>query len=285
MEKRNKYSKLYRKKMSLIRTFTQAVFFFLIALVSINRTLEASGIGIPFVSNASLHALCPFGGVVSFYRLATTGAFIQKIHESSFVLMALIFILAIILGPVFCGWICPLGSFQEWLGNIGKKIFKKKYNNFINPRIDKILRFLRYLVLVLVIYNTAATARLVFQNVDPYFALFNFWTNEVAITAYVVLGATIVLSFFIERPWCKYACPYGALLGIFNLFRISKLRRNPKTCINCKVCDKVCPMNITVSDKTTIRDHQCISCMKCTSEICCPVQETVGFGIYGGKEK
>ena len=126
MEKKNKYSKLSRKRMSSIRTIVQITFFFFIALVAVNRTLEAAGTPIPFVSNASLHALCPFGGVVSVYRLATTGTFVQKIHESSFVLMALVFVLAIILGPVFCGWVCPLGSFQEWLGNIGKKIFKKR---------------------------------------------------------------------------------------------------------------------------------------------------------------
>jgi polyferredoxin len=80
---------------------------------------------------------------------------------------------------------------------------------------------------------------------------------------------------FVERPWCKYACPYGAVLGITNLFRIFKIQRQPSTCINCGLCTKQCPMNIDVANKTIIKDHQCISCLECTSEAVCPVPETV----------
>ena len=155
----------------------------------------------------------------------------------------------------------------------------------MNIKLDKVLRYLRYIVLILVIVNTAITAKLIFQNVDPYYALFNFWTGEIAITAYIVLVATIVSSLFIERPFCKYACPYGALLGLFNFIRIFKIRRFSPSCINCKICDKVCPMNIKISDKETIKDHQCITCMKCTSEICCPVSHTLELISIGGGKK
>ena len=54
--------------------------------------------------------------------------------------MILAFILAILFGPVFCGWICPFGTVQEWFGKIGKRIFKRKYNNFIPYSIDRWLR-------------------------------------------------------------------------------------------------------------------------------------------------
>ncbi len=273
-----------RKKRLWIRTAVQIFFFALIALISINHTLAESGKSIPFLSSASLHGLCPFGGVVTIYKYITAGSFVQKIHESAFILMILGFLLALILGPVFCGWVCPLGSFQEWIAKIGKKIFKRRYNHFIPEKADKYLRYLRYLVAAWVIFVTARSATLVFANVDPYFALFNFWSSEVAIGGLVVLGVTILLSLFVERPWCKYACPYGALLGIFNLFRIGKLRRNEKTCINCKKCDQVCPMNIKVSEVKVVKNHQCISCLKCTSEDACPVANTVGFQIGGTHE-
>ena len=52
---------------------------------------------------------------------------------------------------------------------------------------------------------------------------------------------------FVERPFCKYACPYGAVLGVFNLFRIFGIKRRKSSCISCKACDKACPMNIDVS--------------------------------------
>jgi len=85
----------------------------------------------------------------------------------------------------------------------------------------------------------------------------------------------LVLSLIVERPFCKYACPYGAVLGVFNLFRIFKIRRRRSTCIDCKACDRSCPMNIPVSTSGAVRDHQCISCLKCTSEQVCPVENTV----------
>lgn len=267
-----------------IRLAVQIFFFVLVLAISINKSLAEFDITIPILSTASLHAICPFGGVVSIYEFLTSGTFVQKIHESSFILMLISIFLAIGFGPLICGWVCPFGSFQEWFAKIGSKIFKKRYNNIIPLGLDKHLRYTRYILLALVIYNTASTVKLVFQNIDPYYALFNFWTNEVALTAYIILAATVLLSLIIERPWCKYACPYGALLGIFNLFRIFKIRRNTPTCINCKSCDKACPMNIKVSESNTVTNHQCISCMKCTSESACPITDTVYFSI-GGSSK
>ncbi len=272
-----------RRKSNRIRPWVQLFFFVLIALIAINHTLAEEGKGIAFLSSASLHAICPFGGVVTLYQFITTGTFVQKVHQSSLVLMIIGVVLALFAGPVFCGWVCPLGTFQEWIAKIGKKIFKRRYNHFIPAKIDNVLRYLRYIVLIWVVFMTAKSMTLVFADVDPYFALFNFWTNEVAIGGLIVLGVTILASLFVERPWCKYACPYGAFLGIFNLFRIFSLRRNADTCINCKVCDKVCPMNIEVSSKSVIRNHQCISCMECTSSAQCPVPQSLDF-VIGGKK-
>ena len=171
----------------------------------------------------------------------------------------------------------PFGTFQEWIGRIGKSIFKKRYNRCIPAKLDGILRYLRYIVLAWVIYMTAVSGQLMFADIDPYFALFNFWSSEVAIGGIIVLLVVMLLSLFVERPWCKYACPYGAVLGITNKFRIFKIKRNESTCINCSLCSKRCPMNIDVAGKGVIKDHQCISCLECTSEAVCPVAETVTF--------
>ena len=275
-----------KKRKTSFRTFVQVFFFVLIALIAVNHSLSEAGRAIPILSSASTHALCPFGGVVSVYDLLTGGTFVRKTHESSLILMFVVFALAILAGPVFCGWVCPFGSFQEALGKLGKKIFKKRYNTFVPARVDRVLRYLRYVVLAWVVYMTAATGTLVFQDYDPYYALFNFWTGEVALSGFLILGLVILLSLFVQRPFCKYACPYGAVLGVFNLFRIFGIRRNAKTCIDCKACDRSCPMNISVSTSGRVRDHQCITCMKCSSEAACPVAATVelSVGKMGGAE-
>lgn len=260
-----------------IRSMVQVFFFALIGLISINKTLAEAGGGVTFLSDASLHALCPFGGVVTLYNLFTLGTFIKKIHMSAVILMSIIFILAILFGPVFCGWVCPLGTMEEWVGKAGRKLFKNKYNNFVPKKLDKILRYLRYVVLVWVVYMTSVSGYLLFDKIDPYNALFSFWSEEAAPSAIIVLVVTLILSLFVERPWCKYACPYGALLGISNKFRIFKIKRNKNTCISCRKCDRSCPMNIEVSDVEQVNNLQCISCLECTSERSCPVENTVNM--------
>jgi len=275
--------RLFRPRSIWVRRVVQLFFFVLIALTAVNHSLAESGGGIPLLSNASLHSLCPFGGVVSFYQYATVGTFVQKIHDSAFILMTIGFVLAILFGPVFCGWVCPLGTIQEWVSKWGRKLFRRRFNHFVPLRLDNILRYARYILLAWVLYVTAVSGKLIFADYDPYFALFNFWSGEVAWQAFTILGLTLALSLFVERPWCKYACPYGAVLGLSNLFRVFKIQRAETTCKADGACSILCPMNIPVDSLTTVRDHQCISCLECTSEAICPVAQTVIFSTGGLK--
>jgi polyferredoxin len=269
--------RLFRPRSIWIRKIVQWFFFLLVVLIAINHTLAESGASIPLLSSASLHAICPFGGVETLYTVAASGLFVKKIHDSSLVLMGLSLILAVLFGPVFCGWVCPLGTIQEWVGKLGRKLFKRRYNHFVPTRLDNILRYARYGILIWVLYVTATSGTLIFEAYDPYFALFNFWSTEVAPTALLILALTLLLSVFIERPWCKYACPYGAVLGLTNLFRVFSIKRAASTCKADGACSIMCPMNIPVDDKTVVRNHQCISCLECTSEAICPVAKTVVF--------
>ena len=262
-----------------VRHVVQIFFFMLIALIAVNKTLAERGAGVPFLSDASLHAICPFGGVVTLYNLVTLGTLIQKIHISAVILLVIILLLSVLFGPVFCGWVCPLGTYQEWIGKIGHKILKKKYNHILNHRLDSVLRMLRYLILLWVVYITARSGYLIFEKVDPYNALFSFWSEEVSVTALIILGVITVLSLLVERPWCKYACPYGALLGLSNKIRIFRIHRSSETCIGCQQCDRSCPMNITVSEKENVRNLSCISCLDCISERSCPVTDTVNLEV------
>lgn len=275
--------RLFRPRSIWIRKVVQWFFFALIALIAVNHTLVESGGGISLLSSASLHALCPFGGVETLYTFLASGLLIKKVHDASLVLMGIGIFLAVLFGPAFCGWVCPLGTIQEFVSVLGKKLFRRKFNHFVPVKLDSLLRYARYAVLAWVVYVTATSGTLIFEAYDPYFALFNFWSAEVAPTALAILGVTLLLSLFVERPWCKYACPYGAFLGVFNLFRVFSIKRAESTCKADGACSILCPMNIPVDSLKTVRDHQCISCLECTSEAVCPVANTVLFTTRGVK--
>lgn len=268
-----------------VRRISQLFFVVLVGLISLNHYLVESGSSIPFLGSSSLHSICPYGGIEAMVAFFQLDIMIPKIHESSFVLTGIVLILGILFGPVVCSYICPLGTVQEWIGKLGKKIFKKKYNHMIPIRLDKILRYLRYFVLIFTVYLTTQSLRLIFLEVDPYFALFNFWSDEVTVGGLIVLAVILVSALFIERPWCKYACPFGAFIGLTNFISIFKIRRNNSTCISCHKCDDACPMNIIVSDKKVITDHQCIRCNECTSDVVCPIGETVELKLSNYKEE
>ncbi|MCD6323065.1 MAG: 4Fe-4S binding protein [Clostridiales bacterium] len=259
-----------KNKNRWFRYSLQIFFFVLIGMIAVNHALSESGVTIfPFLPNVSLHAICPFGGIASIIELITAGTLVPKLQLSTLVISGLILILTLIFGAVFCSFVCPLGTIQEWVGKLGKKIFKKQYNTFIPQKLHNIFKYLRYVVLILTVILTFNASRLIFADVDPYYAMYHFFTDEVTIGSLVVLAVVLLSSLFIERPWCKYACPYGAFLGLVGKISIFKIKRKTSTCNHCTLCDKKCPMNIEISKKETIGDTHCIRCMNCVEDGVC----------------
>jgi len=259
-----------KNRSSWYRYVLQIFFFVFIGMLAVNHVLSESNVTLfPFLPNVSLHAVCPFGGVESIIGLITAGTLVPKLQLSTLVISALVLILTLIFGSVFCSFVCPLGTIQEWVGKLGKKIFKRRYNTFVPQKLHNILKYLRYVVLILTIMLTFNAGRLIFADVDPYYAMYHFFTDEVTIGSLVVLGVVLIGSLFIERPWCKYACPYGAVLGLVSKISIFKIKRKTSACNNCTLCDRNCPMNIEISKKKTINDSLCIKCMDCVEDDVC----------------
>lgn len=229
-----------------------------------------------------VHNICPMGGAEGLFKLATTGHFLQKTNSAALILFILSLVITLLFGAIFCGFICPFGTLQELIGRIGKKLFPNIHNKVLIPKkLDNALRYLRYAVLAFILIQTALVGKMIFEGFDPYFAFMNILNKEVTQLALVLLAIVMVSSLFTERPFCKYACPYGAILGAVGKLAVFKVHRNKTTCVDCKKCDNVCPMNIEISKTTKISSHQCVMCLRCTSDEACPVKNTVY--IAGGK--
>ncbi|MEO8233107.1 MAG: 4Fe-4S dicluster-binding protein, partial [Ignavibacteriota bacterium] len=92
-------------------------------------------------------------------------------------------------------------------------------------------------------------------------------------TALIVVGVLFVLSIVIRNFWCRFLCPYGALLGIFTLLSPNKIQRNAASCIDCGLCNKACPSFIKIDKVRTVISDECSTCMNCVDV--CPVKDTL----------
>jgi len=226
---------------------------------------------------ASIDAYCPFGGVESFFTLIVTGKFLQRIFWSSIILLVVYIIGTIFLGRVFCGYICPFGSVQEWIYKIARKLYLPKFE--FPDKLDKYLRYLKYVVLLAVVYYSFYLGDLVFRNYDPYNALMHFGNEyEEKYIAYGLLALFLFLSLFAKNIWCRYFCPLGAFFGITKKFSFLKLKRDNNTCIKCNACDIVCPAHLPVKDLDTVTSPDCISCGQCVGR--CP-KSSLSYSLFG----
>lgn len=219
---------------------------------------------------ASIHALCPFGGIESFYSLVTRGEFIKKTFYSNIILVGGSTFLVITLGRIFCGWICALGTLQDIFGKIGMKFFKKRYH--VHKSLDSILRYLKYIVLVGIVYFTWKTGQLVISSIDPFVAYSHLTAGwEELLSEYLIgfgiLLAMLLFSLFYDRLFCRYLCPLGAYYAIMGRFSLLRIERDKNTCVNCKKCDTECPAALDISSVNRVNKGECIGCMSCI-EVC-----------------
>ncbi len=264
----------YRRRMiwtQRIRHLTQLAFAAFILYTSvIHHLATVDG------TTASIDALCPFGGLETAWQvLSTGGQFVPKTHQSNLILLIGLLAGTLIAGGAFCGWVCPFGAVQDALTWLRRKLHLPEV--YVPKRLDRVLRYGRYLMLALILYQTIVSVKLWFADIDPYRTLFGLdWLFEfnpaVAGLAYVSLIITLVASLFVERAWCRYACPLGGAISLVSKFSLLRIRREESGCKGCAVCARPCPVKLPVDTATTI-SSDCIGCLACVDA--CPRHDTL----------
>ena len=190
-----------------IRILLQSIILGLIAYVAIRPVFDPNYI-------ADFESYCPLGGISSLGSKLNQGTMSCNMSETQ-VLMGIGLIIGILLvGKLFCSYVCPIGTVSEWLGKIGDKLHVRIN---IPKKIDRPLRGLKYLLLFATLYFTMTSSELFCKEFDPYFSSANLFNNNdivlyFAIPAFVI---TILGAVFFKLFWCKYLCPLSALSNIF----------------------------------------------------------------------
>jgi len=271
----------------LLRSTLQWIFFLLVLWIGIEfhyfvKWGESNGSTLYIQRPPGVEGFLPISALISLKYVLNTGI-VNAIHPSGLIIFVTIGILGFFLKKSFCSWLCPIGTLSEGLWGIGQKLFGR---NLKIPRfLDYPLRGLKYLLLAFFMYavytmDIDALRRFIYSPYNKV-ADIKMYYFFAAITpfAFSVIGILIVLSVVVKNFWCRYLCPYGALLGLGSLLSPMKINRNRQTCIDCGLCTKACPASIKVHTVLTVWSDECTSCLECVQV--CPVKDTLEMRVHG----
>jgi polyferredoxin len=252
------------------------------------RFYELGGVGQPVTRPAGVEGYLPIAGLMNLKAALLTGQ-IPKIHPAGMFLIVAFLVISVVFRKTFCSWLCPVGTVSEYLWKLGRKLFRK---NVAVPRwLDVGLRALKYLLLGFFLYavismtppDISAFLRSPYGLIADV-KMLNFF-RSLGETGLIVVGSLVLLSVVIQNFWCRYLCPYGALMGLAGMLSPLKITRNTDTCIDCAKCAKACPSKLPVDVLITIRSAECTACMECVAV--CPAEQALVFAApaLGAKKR
>jgi polyferredoxin len=259
-----------------LRHAVQLAFFALNAWVGIEfylfvRYYETGGRSLWAGRPPGVEGWLPIASMMNLKVLLATGQ-MPRLHPAGMFLLVAFLAASWIFRKSFCGWLCPVGTASEYLWRLGRQTFGR---NFRLPRkLDVGLRSLKYLLLGLFLYavgSMSVPAIRAFLE-GPYgivddVKMLNFF-RFLGLAGGIVMALLVVASVFVQNFWCRYLCPYGALMGVVSLASPLRIRRETSLCIDCGKCAKACPAALPVDKLITIRSAECIGCLECVAE--CP---------------
>jgi len=185
----------------------------------------------------------------------------------------------------FCGWLCPVGTVSEYLWRLGRQAFGRNYQ--LPRRVDVALRSLKYILLGLFLYAVASmpvpAIRAFLEG--PYgivddVKMLNFF-RLLGLTGGIVIAGLVIASVFVQNFWCRFLCPYGALMGLAGMASPVRIRRETSLCIDCGKCAKSCPSMLPVDRLISIQSAECNACLQCVAS--CPAADALILSAPGRK--
>jgi len=215
----------------------------------------------------------PIAALLSLRHLLATGQ-VHPVHPAGLVILALVLGLGLLAKKAFCSWVCPIGTLSESLAGLSQRLFRRKLRL---PRLlDLPLRSLKYLLLAFFVYAVffQMDAGAVVDFLDsPYNRVADvkmlYFFERLSSFALGVIVGLVVLSVVVPYLWCRYLCPYGALLGALSLLSPLKVTRHAPSCIDCNLCTKACPSHLPVAKLARVSSDECFGCLSCVAA--CPV--------------
>jgi polyferredoxin len=226
---------------------------------------------------------CPMGGIETFFPYVLHGHTLKTTSLLNFAILIGVLAVAVLSGRSFCGWMCPLGTLQDMFAGWARRLSggekrhirgkrsKARFPTTLPPKVDRWARYLKYLVLLAILVGSVAAVYPPLRTICPARAVFSFQLTPLLAS---VLLTFVITSMLVKRFWCKYLCPLGAALAIFNKFAPLRVKIDQDRCPHCGRCDAECPMDITPVPEN-MRSLECIQCLECVET--CAVKDAIGL--------
>ncbi|MEN8617956.1 4Fe-4S binding protein [Shewanella baltica] len=280
-------------KINTLRQGTQHVLALSLLLVAVQYTINTillkQGITPWLMRPDVVDAFLPIAGGIELKAIVSLNLWDQT-HPAAAVMLAAVLLTGLLCKRAFCGWACPLGLAGEYLYAFRKRFIKSE----LTPPawLDWPLRMLKYLLLLGLCYIVIGMPAQSIPNylegnyhkiADLKMALFFLTPSLITLLVFALI---LALAAWRRQGFCRYLCPYGAILGILSFASPLKIRRDSQHCLieakgmKCDKCTRACPANIIVHTKTTVRSDECQACMRCVDA--CPKSAALGLGLKSG---
>ncbi len=173
--------------------------------------------------------ICPVGSLQNVVLALTDPGYTLPLSALAFFVLPLGF--ALYCGRTFCAGVCPLGAIQDVV--VVKPVRMPRW-------LSHALGTIPYLYLGLAVLFAAGGAGFVICRYDPFVSFFRM-SGE--LSRLVMGGVLLVLGMFVARPYCRFLCPYGVLLGWMSRFSKRHLTITPDECVKCRLCEDSCPFD------------------------------------------
>jgi NosR/NirI family nitrous oxide reductase transcriptional regulator len=171
--------------------------------------------------------ICAVGSVQNISLALFNDNYAMPLSALLFFIIPLIF--ALLFGRVFCAGVCPLGAIQELTG------FKQIR---VPKTVESVLASIPFVYLGLAVLSAATGSQFIICRYDPFVGIFRL---DAPYTMIIFGSLLLIVGIFVNRPYCRYLCPYGVLQNIFSRFSVNHLTISPAGCKNCRLCETGCP--------------------------------------------
>ncbi len=173
--------------------------------------------------------VCSIGSVQNVALVLVDDAYALPLSVFLFFILPILF--AFLFGRVFCAGVCPFGALQE-LVNL------KNYR--LSRSVTTVLGMIPWIYLIFALLYAVTRSSFIICRFDPFVGIFRLGGDMGLILFGILL---LVAAIFTGRPFCRFLCPYGALLSLFSRVSIWKIELTQKACINCELCHNACPVD------------------------------------------